>query len=417
MKNEINKLNELSRRALINSTAALTLGVSAGGNLFSETTTSHRGKKVVRIFLSGGCSHLDTFDPKPQSPELMGNTKTVETNTGDILSSYLPEMSKIMDKVALVRSIVSPEGDHNRGTYLFETSYKTIGTIRHPDMGAWMQKLNGKINPKLPSSVSINGFGKGGFLGANYDPFKVSNPKDALKGLVMNEPTSEENIKLLRLMADVRKGFHKNYQFQRAEDYRSYYNEAIRLMQSEDLKAFNISDADKSDVKKYDISHGSSFLLAKQLLQANVQFISIKLGVGDPHNNLWDEFPQRAMDIDKALATFLKDLYDSGLYKSTVVSVNTEFGRTPIITPSKGRDHYRKAFFALLSGAGVKGGTIYGKTDDQGISVVENPVDPIEFNATLAKLAGMDLNREIYSSDNRPFTVARGGKPINSLMA
>jgi hypothetical protein len=251
MKNELNKLSELSRRTLINHTAALTLGVSAGGNLFSDTSSSQRGKKVIRIFLGGGCSHLDTFDPKPKSPDLMGNTKTVQSNTGEILSSYLPELSKIMDKFALIRSIVSPEGDHDRGSYLFETSYKTIGTIRHPDMGAWMQKLNGKINPKLPSSVSINGFGKGGFLGANFDPFKVSNPENALKGLVMNEPTSEENIKLLRLMADVRKRFHKNYQFQRAEDYRSYYNEAIRLMQSEDLKAFNISQADKADAKIY----------------------------------------------------------------------------------------------------------------------------------------------------------------------
>jgi uncharacterized protein (DUF1501 family) len=123
------------------------------------------------------------------------------------------------------------------------------------------------------------------------------------------------------------------------------------------------------------------------------------------------------MDIDKVLATFLSDLEASGLYKNTIVSVNTEFGRTPIITKSKGRDHFRKAFFALLAGSGVKNGSVYGKTDDRGMSVIENPVSPIDFNATLAKLAGLDLGKEIYSSDNRPFTVTRSGKPVTNLIA
>lgn len=281
-----------------------------------------------------------------------------------------------------------------------------------------MQKLNGVQNEALPASVNINNNYGGGYLGTAYDAFVVKNPQDALKGLVLEDPKSEKSMRLLKLMADVRRDFHKEYRFRGVEDYRQYYNESIKFMHSKDLDTFDLSKEAKDSAKKYDIPHGDKFLLARRLLDVDVQYISINIGGWDDHNELWDQekFPKRAGDVDLAISTFLADLYERGLLDSTVVAVNTEFGRTPKISPEIGRGHFNKAFSGLLAGAGVKGGAVYGKTNDQGSKPIENPVSPMDFNATLAKLVGMDIEKEIFSSTNRPFTVARSGKPVQGVM-
>jgi len=416
-----NLSNEVSRKTVMQGIAGLALGVKVGLPAFAASpTSSSGGKKVVRIFLDGGMSHIDSFDPKPQSPDLMGNTKVIETNTGEKLSAYFPETAKRMDRIALVRSMVSPEGDHQRAVYLQQTSYALIGTITHPCFGAWMQKQNGVLNEALPASVNITSSHTAGFMGSSFDPFNVNNPKDALRGLVMDNPTSEESLELLKLMADVRRDFHKQNPVPGADDYRMYYNDSIKLMQSKDLSAFDLGLEAKETKARYNITHGDQFLLARRLLEANIQYLSIGIGGWDTHLNLWDEdnFPKKAADFDRAFNVFLDDLEARGLLRDTIVSVSTDFGRTPNIDViRKGRNHHRKSFFSILAGAGVKKGIIYGKTDDQAMSVIENPVDPINFNATLAKLAGLDLNKEIYSPDNRPFTVARGGEVVSGLMA
>ena len=195
MISNLSKLSDnLSRRHLMQMIASMSLGVQASTHLplASEESTSSTGKKkVVRIFLDGGITHLDTFDPKPQSPEVMGNTKTIKTNTGESISAFMPEIAKIMDRFALIRGMTSPEGDHVRGRYLMETSYPTLGTIKHPNFGAWMQALQGVQNDSLPGSVHIKAGYDAGFLGSKYDPFRINDPKEALKGLVIDDPKSK----------------------------------------------------------------------------------------------------------------------------------------------------------------------------------------------------------------------------------
>ena len=421
LNHKINNLNELQRKTLLQSIAGLTLGVgSATAPAFASPSVSSGRKKVVRIFLDGGLSHMDSFDPKPKQVDMMGNTETIKSNTGEDISAYFPESAKRLDRLAVIRSMVSPEGDHTRALYLQQTSYKLIGTIKHPCFGAWMQKQKGVMNEALPPSVNIKDSFDAGFLGSSYDPFTVNDPKAALKGLVMDNPTSDESLELLKLMADVRRDFHKANPVPGADDYRKYYNDSIKLMQSKDLSAFDISSEEESIKKLYDIPYGDQFLLARRLLEANIQYISVNIGGWDHHLNLWDNniFPMKAREFDKAFNVFMDDLEKRGLLKDTIVAVSTDFGRTPVIDQiRKGRNHHRKAFISLLAGAGVKTGTIYGKTDERAIEVVENPVDPINFNATLAQLAGLDLKKEIYSADNRPFTVARGGATVPGLMA
>lgn len=416
-----NYKDELSRRTVAKAIAGMTLGVQAAlpCQFAHAASPGSQKRKVVRIFLPGGMSHMDSFDPKPQTPELMGNTKTVRTNTGDQISAYFPKIAKRMDKLLLIRSMSSSEGDHDRGQYLMKNSYPMLGTIKHPDFGAWMQKLNGVQNTSLPASIAIKSNSSAGFLGSQYDPFTVSNPSDALKGLIINDPKSEKSMKYLKLMSDLRSDFHRKYKFESVDAYRGYYNDSIKLMHSEDLKAFDLNLEPEAVRKKFDGPFGDSLLLTRRLLQANIQFISMNLGGWDSHNDLWleENFPKKAKQLDSALAAFFDDMEEKGLFKNTIVTINTEFGRSPVISSRKGRDHHRKSYFAIMAGAGVKNGTIYGKSDDRATSVVENPVSPINFNATLAHLAGINLNKEIYSPDNRPFTVTRGGTPIKGLMA
>ncbi len=409
--------SEVSRRKLMQGIASMSLGVGTAAPTFLSAAPAPKSgrKKVVRVFLNAGISHLDSFDPKPQSPELMGDTKTIKTNTGETLSEYFPELAKIMDKITLIRSMCSPEADHSRAQYLNATSYPVLGTTKHPDFGAWMKKLSGSQNEALPASVSIDGKASGGYLGTDYDPFTVSSPKEPLKGLMRDEPTSKENMELLKLMADVRKNFHQQNQIEHVESYRSFYNDSIKFMQSKDLAAFDITKEDPATQKKFNIPHGEKFLLARRLLQADVQFVSIGIGGWDSHFNLWDSFPAKANALDKALATFIDDLYENGMFEDTILNVTSDFGRSPKITEG-GRNHHRRAFTSILAGAGVKNGMIYGRSDDQGMKVEENTVAPNDLNATLAKLVGLDLEKEIYSPDNRPFTIARGGKAIKDVM-
>lgn len=425
MQPNINKLkDELSRRSMMQSIAGLSLGVSATmPNAFSASgiDTPVKGrKKVVRVLLPGGLTHLDSFDPKPQTPANMGGTKTIRSNTGEQIAEFFPEMAKRMDKYALIRSMISPDADHGRGFYLIETSYQILGTIKHPNFGAWMQKLGGKMNSALPSSVTIGGGASAGFLGTDFDPFRVNDAKNPLKGLLMDDPKSAESMELLKLMANVRKDFHKKYPVEHVESYRQFYNDSIKLMQADDLEAFDISKESQAEKKKYQVPHGDKFLLARRLLESDVQYVSIKIGGWDSHFDLWKEeggYPAKARALDKALATFIDDLYERGMYDDVILTVNSEFGRTPKIgADALGRGHHRKSFTSIIAGAGVKNGTVYGKTDDQGAKILEKHVYPRDFNATLAKLVGLELEKEIYSPDNRPFTIARSGKAVDELI-
>jgi len=408
--------SEVSRRTLMQGIAGLSLGVGTTAPNFLSAASSSKPKKVVRIFLNSGISHLDSFDPKPQSPELMGDTKVIKTNTGEELSEYFPKLAQRMDKISLVRSMCSPEADHARAQYLNATSYPVLGTTKHPDFGAWMQRLAGSQNEALPSSVSIGGKGSGGYLGTDFDPFYISSPNDPLKGLMMENPTSDESLELLKLMADVRKKFHKENRIEHVESYRAFYNDSIKFMQSKDLDAFDLKKEDEATKKKFAIPHGERFLLARRLLEADVQFISIGIGGWDDHFDLWESFPEKANNLDAALALFIDDLYERGLFEDTILTVTSDFGRSPKITEG-GRNHHRRAFTSIIAGAGIKNGIIYGKSDDQGMKVAENTVAPSDFNATLAAAAGLNTEKEIFSPDNRPFTIARGGEVVKDLLA
>jgi uncharacterized protein (DUF1501 family) len=196
------------------------------------------------------------------------------------------------------------------------------------------------------------------------------------------------------------------------------YDDAIAMMRSEDLKAFDLTDEAPDLRASYGKeAFGQGCLLARRLVERGVRFVEVSLGGWDTHNANFVAVPERCETLDKGLSTLLSDLHNRGLLKDTLVVLTTEFGRTPDINQNVGRDHYPKAFSAAMWGGGVKGGHIHGATDAEGREVVADKVKIEDMNASIAYALGLPLDQVIYSPSKRPFTIADKGQPLTSVFA
>jgi len=219
-----------------------------------------------------------------------------------------------------------------------------------------------------------------------------------------------------KLDAEFDEQFSKGYRNVRA--YSEMYEAAVKLMRSEDLEAFDLSKEDKAMHALYgDGNFAKGCLLARRLVEKNVNFIEVELSGFDWHTDNFEEADSKLPKIDQAIGALLQDLKQRGLLDSTLVAVATEFGRTPKINQNAGRDHYPKAFSCMLAGAGVKGGHVHGKTDEHAANVVEGKVDAADFNATIGHLMGVEYDKTLYSPSKRPFKMSgKSGKPISSII-
>ena len=424
--------DEYSRRRFMESTAKTFLGVGALG----LTTRSQAAlgpnlglpdraagaKQIIYLYMGGGMTHIDTFDTKP-GHENQGQTKTINTNVDDIkMSEYLPSLAQRADKLTILRSLTSTAGAHSQGNYLMHTSYEERATIRHPGLGAWALKFNGRMNPNLPGSVFIGGNsrinGGGGFFEPEYEPLAINDPASGLKNSKLRGVSQSEFDHRLELARKFDADFHQRYDVKQVRAYSQMYDDAVRIMQSKDLAAFDLKQEDDAVRERYgEDAFGQGCLLARRLIEHDVRAVEVSYGGWDMHNNVFISAPERCGVLDQAMSALLDDLERRGRLDSTVVVLTTEFGRTPRINQNAGRDHYPKAFSSVLAGGGFKGGITYGKTDEGAENVAENPVKIQDFNATIAYAMGMPLDHVIFSPSKRPFTVAHKGKPVLDLLA
>ena len=212
--------------------------------------------------------------------------------------------------------------------------------------------------------------------------------------------------------------FTSRYDTKQARAYAQMYDEAVKLMKSEDLKAFDLSRENQATRKAYgENSFGQGCLLARRLVENGVRFIEVDSGGWDTHDDNFTRVQERAAELDQALAALLADLDSKGMLDKTMVVLATEFGRTPTIIENRnnGRNHYPQAFTCLLAGGGIQGGRKYGKTDAEGREIEDDLVSVPDFNATIAYGLGLPLDAEVYSPSRRPFKVADKGAPILSL--
>ena len=422
----LNKASDLTRRSFVTRAASGLLGVNYISNFASAQTAltpKGKAKSVIYLYMSGGMSHLDTFDIKPENSEVRGDAGELKTNvSGMRVSKFFPNVAKQMDKVAIVNSLTTTQGAHEEGRYVMHTSYEKRGTVQHPEMGAWVSKLGGTLSKTLPSFVKVGGGGRslgGGFFEPSYAALPVGDPKAGLqyskRHKTVNETVFNDRLAMLK---EINGEFKQKFKQKSVESYNAMYRDAVKLMTSEDLKAFDISQENPKNAERYGKNNfGQGVLLARRLVEKGVRFVEVNLGGWDNHNNIYDGFDGRAGTLDTALGALLADLKESGLIDTTLVVLATEFGRTPDINQNAGRDHFPKAFSGLLAGGGMKGGQVYGKTDAEGKNVVENKVKVQDFNATIAAALGLPTDKVLMSPSGRPFQIAHRGKPITSLLA
>ena len=299
------------------------------------------------------------------------------------------------------------------------TSYDQRATIRHPGLGAWHQKMQGKLNPTLPASVFVGKesrfHGSGGFFEPEFEPLAINDPKSGLKHARTSEK-KERFQRRLDLTNDLDAEFLERYHSKPIRAHGEMYADAVRLMESPDLEAFSINKEDDKTRQRYGSDpFGEGCLLARRLIERDVRTVEVSFTGWDTHSNNFTSMPLLCQTMDRAVAALLDDLKRIGKLDDTVVVLTTEFGRTPIVNQNVGRDHYPKAFTSVLAGGGFKGGYVHGKTSEGGEEVIENPLTIPDFNATIAYALGIPIDQILYSPSKRPFTVAHKGKPELAL--
>lgn len=433
---DVCRADEMTRRHFMNIAARSMLGVRVMpylGGLASlvaraDGATSAPGataSSVIYLFMSGGMSHLDTFDPKPKRKDLMGRTEVIGSRADGIqVSGFLPKSAAVMDKVCVINSMTSTDGAHEHGSYILHTSFPMRGTVEHPALGAWVIKLGGKLKQDIPGFVAIDTpaeLSSAGFFGPTYGAAPIGDPKQGLQDCRPPSSVSEADFQRRLALADrLNRNFHEKFPHEDVAAYSSLYEQAVRLMKSEDLKAFNIESETAATKELYGPSRfAQGCLLARRLVEHGVRFVEVTLGGWDTHFDNFTAVEARCAEFDQAYAALIGDLASRGLLEKTLVVVGTEFGRTPEIQEQNraGRDHHPGAFSCVLAGGGVKGGFKYGATDGSGKKVRENHVKIPDLNATIAHALGLELDKKIQSPSKRPFTIADQGVPVLGVFA
>lgn len=421
------KVNDFERRRFLQLAAGSFLGVStdslfaAAGDTSALAPREKPAKQLIYLYMAGGMSHIDTFDLKTAN-ENQGSTRAINTKLEGLqVTSHLPNLAAQADKLCVVNSLTSTAGDHEKGNYFMHTSYEQRATIRHPGLGAWNQKMNGKLNLTMPGSVFIGKesrfHGSGGFFEPEFEPLAISEPKSGLKH---SRPFVQDDrlARRLNLANDLDAEFLERYHTKPIRAYGEMYDDAVRLMESPDLNAFNINKEDDKTRARYgEDPFGQGCLLARRLIESDVRTVEVSFSGWDTHSNNFTSMPLLCQTMDQAVAALLEDLESIGKLDDTVVVLTTEFGRTPKVNRNMGRDHYPQAFTSVIAGGGFKDGYVYGKTSEGAEEVVENPVTIPDFNATIAYALGIPIDQVLYSPSKRPFTVAHKGEPVLDLFA
>lgn len=425
------KADELTRRQFVSNAARAYLGVHLfpllGGTLASAASeVAAKGgtaKNVIYLYMAGGMSHVDTFDPKPKKKDIMGKTEAIPTKAdGVMIGHYLPKTAAVMDHVCVINSMNSTQGAHEQGSYVMHTSYGMRGTIKHPSLGSWVLRLGGRIHPELPGFVAVNSapeFTSGGFLGAKFSAAPIGRPDAGL--LDSRRPgnvSSEDFERRLSLADKMNREFHGRYPNADVKAYEELYRDAISLMNSKDLKAFDLREESEATRKLYGAGRfAQGCLLARRLVDNGVRFVEVQLGGWDTHYDNFAGVAGRCQEFDQAYAALITDLAKSGRLKDTLVVVATEFGRSPEIQAEHkdGRGHHPQAFSCLLAGGGIKGGVKYGSTDDSASKVKEGVVTVQDFNATIAYALALPFDTVVMSPTKRPFKIADKGLPVTKL--
>jgi hypothetical protein len=401
------------------SAAGMLTGIPGIRAVFADQSQQLRrqGKSMILLWMQGGPSQMETFDPKPQH-ENGGPTECIQTSVPGIqIADNFPRLAKLMTDIAIVRSMTNKEGSHPRATYQMHTGYVPAGSVKHPSFGSNVAQQLGDVESELPSFVSIGATQGAGFLGMDYEPFVVSRPGQPPENVALTVPRDRFDRRS-QLLTQLTGEFAKNGSAQLAATHNSLYGKTSRLVLTPEIDTFDLSSESQSLRAEYgDSDFGRGCLLARRLVERGTSFVEVRAGGWDTHQNNFEDCARNAGQVDPGTAALLRDLKDRGLLQNTVVVWMGEFGRTPKINPREGRDHYPRAFSMLMAGGGIRGGQVYGSTTADGSEIAENPVTASDLMRTLCKALDVNADHENMSPQGRPLKIVDGGREIPELLA
>lgn len=386
-------------------------------------------KGIIHIFLPGGLAHQESFDPKPYAPaEYRGPFGAIDTKLAGIqFGEKLPQLAKIADKLTVIRSMSHREAAHERGTHNMFTGYRPSPALEYPSFGSVISHELGSKN-NLPPYVCVpnvpNEFANSGYLSSAYGPFALGS--DPARGDFqvrdLNLPKGVDDDRFARrrsMLETVDYHFRSLEESDALDSMDAFYQHAYKLISSEKAReAFNLKAEDDKLKERYGKNApGQRMLLARRLIEAGTRFVSLTAGGWDHHDNIKNGIERNLPETDKAIAALINDLDERGMLDSTLVMVTSEFGRTPKINPTSGRDHWPRVFSVMLAGGGVKRGYVHGSSDALGGEVDTDGVSVEDLATTIYKQIGITGDKELMAPGGRPIEIVDGGNVLESILA
>ena len=384
--------------------------------------TGKKPKSCILLWMDGGPSHKDTFDLKPGTAD-SGPYQEIPTSVPGIkVSEHFPKFAKLMQHAAILRSMSTKEGAHGRAKYNMHTGYREgQGGVAYPSIGSIASKELGRPDFALPSFVSVGNRSYGsGFLGTRYQPLVVNDAKRGVENLKPLVPSSSFEGRV-DLLDDLEKAFYRDYSAAAGTAHHTTYTRAVTLMRSKEAKAFDIASESLATRKAYGENRfGEGCLLARRLIETGVPFVEVSLGGWDTHQNNFARVKSLSSQVDPAMSQLILDLKERGRLDDTLVVWMGDFGRTPKINKrgaQPGRDHYPRAWTSVMAGGGIKGGQVVGKTDKEGATVQDSPINAKDFLATVCTILGIDYRKQNTTNSNRPIRIVdKGEKVVKQLL-
>jgi len=403
------------------------------GNLFklqaqSPAAAKAKAQSVINIFMPGGIAAQESFDPKLLAPiEYRGPLDKVKTKIeGVYFSEHLKQTAEIADKICVVRAMTHGEADHDRGTHNMFTGWRPSPAVQYPSIGSIVSHELGSRND-LPPYVCIpnqpNTFAGTGYLGSAFGPFSLgADPaSNRFKVRDLNLPAGVDEKHFARrrdMRAVVDEHFSTLEKSDALDGMDSFYQRAYAMISSDKARAaFDLDQETKELREEYGRNAaGQRMLLARRLVESGVRFVSLTYGGWDHHDNIRGGFANQMPNFDKAFAALIRDLDKKGMLDSTLVLLTTEFGRSPKVNGTAGRDHYPKVFSIVMAGGGIKKGCVYGATDPTGSEPDNEPLEVQDYAATIYHLLGIDYEKNLMAG-TRPVKIVKDGEIVKGLLA
>jgi uncharacterized protein (DUF1501 family) len=375
-------------------------------------------KSAILLWLGGGPPTIDMWDMKPGAPT-GGPLKPIAT-TGDLqISERLPLLAQQMKHLSVVRSMSTREADHDRGRYYMHTGFVPNPSLDYPSYGAVVaHELEEKASElEIPPFVAIGGASEGpGFLGMAYAPFRVD-ANGQIRDAQMSVPWKRMADRL-KLLSALETRFAEERRGSAAEEHAKVLAKTQEMLTSEQMEAFKVRSEPQTMQERYGNTNvGRGCLMARRLVEVGVPFVEVDFGGWDLHQNCFTTLDTKLPELDQAFSALVEDLAQRGLLESTVLLCMGEFGRTPRINGSSGRDHFARAWSAVLGGAAIRGGRAIGRTNADGTSVETEAFSSEDLMATVCQALDISLQTNFTTPSGRPIKIAGGGRVIQDLFS